>query len=90
MVRAKDAGQPYDHEAFAARVCTAVVEVVRQQIDWGIDVVSDGEAGKPGFANYVKDRLTGIVARDGLPPRISSGTSSNIYTVRFANVSIAN
>jgi 5-methyltetrahydropteroyltriglutamate--homocysteine methyltransferase len=72
MVRAKDAGQPYDHEAFPERVRTAVAEVVRQQIDCGIDVVSDGEAGKPGFANYVKDRLTGIVARDGLPPRISS------------------
>jgi 5-methyltetrahydropteroyltriglutamate--homocysteine methyltransferase len=72
MVRAKDAGQPYDHEAFAARVRTAVAEVVQQQIDCGIDVVSDGEEGKPGFANYVKDRLTGIVARDDLPPRISS------------------
>jgi 5-methyltetrahydropteroyltriglutamate--homocysteine methyltransferase len=72
MVRAKDTGQPYDHEAFATRVRTAVVEVVRRQLDSGIDVVSDGEQGKPGFANYVKDRLTGIVARDGLPPRISS------------------
>lgn len=72
MVRAKDAGQPYDHQAFAARVRSAVAEIVRRQIDCGIDIVSDGEEGKPGFANYVKDRLTGIVARDGLPPRISS------------------
>ena len=72
MVQAKEAGQPYDHTAFAARVRTAVTEVVRQQIDAGIDVVSDGELGKPGFANYVKDRLTGLVAREGLPPRISS------------------
>jgi 5-methyltetrahydropteroyltriglutamate--homocysteine methyltransferase len=72
MVRAKDAGQPYDHEAFAARVRRAVGEAVQRQIDCGIDIVSDGEEGKPGFANYVKDRLTGIVARDGLPPRISS------------------
>lgn len=72
MVRAKDAGQSYDHEAFAARVRRAVGEVVQRQIDCGIDIVSDGEEGKPGFANYVKDRLTGIVARDGLPPRIPS------------------
>ena len=69
MVRAKDAGQPYDHEAYAARVRRAVGEVVQRQIDCGIDIVSDGQEGKPGFANYVKDRLTGIVARDGLPPR---------------------
>jgi 5-methyltetrahydropteroyltriglutamate--homocysteine methyltransferase len=72
MVRAKEAGQPYDHAAFAARVRTAVAEAVGKQIDAGIDVVSDGEQGKPGFANYVKDRLTGLVAREGIPPRISS------------------
>jgi 5-methyltetrahydropteroyltriglutamate--homocysteine methyltransferase len=72
MVRAKEAGQPYDHEAFAARVRTAVAEVVGKQIAAGVDVVSDGEQGKPGFANYVKDRLTGLVAREGVPPRISS------------------
>lgn len=71
MVRAKDAGAPYDHQDFAARVRRAVVEAVQRQLDCGIDIVSDGEEGKPGFANYVKDRLTGIVARDGLPPRIS-------------------
>jgi hypothetical protein len=72
MVRVKDAGQPYDHAAFAARVRTAVAEVVGKQMDAGIDVVSDGEQGKPGFAHYVKDRLTGLVTREGLPPRISS------------------
>jgi len=72
MVRAKEAGQPYDHKAFAVRVRAAVAEVVGKQIDAGVDVVSDGEQGKPGFANYVKDRLTGLVAREGVPPRISS------------------
>ena len=72
IVRAKEAGQPYNQEAFAARVRTAVVEVVGKQIDAGVDVVSDGEQGKPGFANYVKDHLTGLVARAGVPPRISS------------------
>src|SRR5499427_2133340 len=71
-LRARESGQPYDHAALAARVRAAVAEVVRQQIDTGIDVVSDGEQGKPGFANYVKDRLTGLVAREGVPPRIPS------------------
>ena len=72
MLRAKTSDQPYDPAAFAERVRTAVAEVVRQQIDAGVDVVSDGEEGKPGFANYVKDRLTGIVAREGMRPRIFS------------------
>jgi 5-methyltetrahydropteroyltriglutamate--homocysteine methyltransferase len=72
MMRVKEADQPYDHAAFAGRVRSAVAEVVRQQIAAGVDVVSDGEEGKPGFANYVKDRLTGVVAREGMPPRMFS------------------
>src|SRR5215470_11027821 len=72
LMRLKEADQPYDQAAFAGRVRRAVAEVVRQQIDAGVDVVSDGEEGKPGFANYVKDRLTGLVAREGVPPRVSS------------------
>jgi 5-methyltetrahydropteroyltriglutamate--homocysteine methyltransferase len=72
MLRARAADQPYDPAAFAGRVRSAVAEVVRKQLDAGMDVVSDGEVGKPGFANYVKDRLTGIVAREGMRPRIFS------------------
>jgi 5-methyltetrahydropteroyltriglutamate--homocysteine methyltransferase len=72
MLRASAPDQPRDRQAFVGRVRTAVAEVVRKQVDAGVDVVSDGEQGKPGFANYVKDRLTGIVAREGMPPRIFS------------------
>jgi 5-methyltetrahydropteroyltriglutamate--homocysteine methyltransferase len=39
---------------------TAVHEAVQLQVASGIDVISDGEMGKPGFAHYVKDRLTGF------------------------------
>ena len=42
------------------RVRAAVHEVVQRQVAAGIDVISDGEMGKPGFAHYVKDRLTGF------------------------------
>jgi 5-methyltetrahydropteroyltriglutamate--homocysteine methyltransferase len=42
------------------RVCAAVHDAVRRQIAAGIDVVSDGEMSKPGFAHYVKDRLAGF------------------------------
>ena len=49
------------------RVRAAVREVVQKQAAAGIDVVSDGEIGKPGFAHYVKDRLTGF--QGALAPR---------------------
>jgi 5-methyltetrahydropteroyltriglutamate--homocysteine methyltransferase len=47
-------------EVLRERVRTAVREAVQRQVAAGIDVISDGEMGKPGFAHYVKDRLTGF------------------------------
>jgi 5-methyltetrahydropteroyltriglutamate--homocysteine methyltransferase len=47
-------------DSLRERVRAAVHEVVQRQVAAGIDVVSDGEMGKPGFAHYVKDRLSGF------------------------------
>jgi 5-methyltetrahydropteroyltriglutamate--homocysteine methyltransferase len=44
----------------------AVADIVRKQVEIGIDVVSDGETSKIGYATYIKDRLTGF---DGDSPR---------------------
>ena len=49
-----------DRDAVRQRVRAAVREAVEKQVAAGIDVVSDGEMGKPGFAHYVADRLTGF------------------------------
>jgi 5-methyltetrahydropteroyltriglutamate--homocysteine methyltransferase len=57
---AKEEGVPVDPSALAARIRTAVAEVVRKQADAGIAVVNDGEMSKPSYATYVKDRLTGF------------------------------
>lgn len=53
-------GTQEQRAAYEARVASAVTEVVEKQIDSGIDIVSDGEQGKIGFVNYVKDRLSGF------------------------------
>ena len=42
------------------RVAEAVRDVVRQQVDAGVDVVNDGEMGKIGYSTYVTSRLTGF------------------------------
>jgi 5-methyltetrahydropteroyltriglutamate--homocysteine methyltransferase len=60
MVRARANGEPVDEAAFAARVRSAVRETVEKQVEAGVDVVSDGEMGKPSFATYVSDRLAGL------------------------------
>ena len=56
----KDHGETYDHTDFARRVHQAVADIVAHQVAVGIDVVSDGEASKVGYATYIKDRLTGF------------------------------
>lgn len=65
MLKTKASGGSVDEGAFAARVKSAVAEVVRRQAELGIDVVSDGEQGKPGFQTYVADRLSGFETRPG-------------------------
>ncbi len=67
LMRVKEHGQPYDHESFSARVRRAVAEMVRQQVDNGVDIVCDGEQSKAGFAVYVKERLTGFASRPVRP-----------------------
>jgi 5-methyltetrahydropteroyltriglutamate--homocysteine methyltransferase len=57
---AKEKGVPLDKEALASQIRIAVDDVVARQKDAGVDIVSDGEMSKPGYATYVKDRLTGF------------------------------
>jgi 5-methyltetrahydropteroyltriglutamate--homocysteine methyltransferase len=43
-----------------ATIAEAVREVVRRQVEAGVDVVSDGEMSKITYATYIKDRITGF------------------------------
>src|SRR5712692_4767126 len=63
MLAARASGQPYDAAAFEARVRQAVVDIVRRQAELGIDIIDDGEQGKPGFVAYISERLAGFEAR---------------------------
>jgi 5-methyltetrahydropteroyltriglutamate--homocysteine methyltransferase len=71
MIQAKEQGLPFDNDAFAARVRSAVAEVVEKQAAAGIDIVADGEMGRFGFIPYVNERLTGLEPR---PNPASEGT----------------
>src|SRR5688572_18130797 len=67
MIQAREAGQAVDAAAFGARVESAVAEVVGKQARAGIDVVSDGEMGKPSFATYVTHRVSGLGGENNEP-----------------------
>jgi 5-methyltetrahydropteroyltriglutamate--homocysteine methyltransferase len=64
FLRAKQSGKPYDKAGYDACLKSSVAEVVREQADIGIDVVSDGEFGKSiSWSQYVLERLGGFERR---------------------------
>ena len=65
LLHAEDRGEAFDAAALARAVGDAVKEVVKRQVDIGIDVVSDGEFGKHSYTHYIKHRVSGIA---NVPP----------------------
>src|SRR4051794_35088307 len=63
LMKASASGEAVDANTYAARVRSAVADIVRQQADSGVDVVTDGEQSKPGFSAYVTERLAGFTPK---------------------------
>src|SRR6267142_1999498 len=64
FLRAKQSGKPFDRAAYDKCLTGSVGEVVRQQAEAGVDVVSDGEFGKSiSWSQYVIERLSGFERR---------------------------
>ena len=63
-------GRSFDRSAFEKALRTQVFDIVRRQVEAGIDVVNDGECSKPSFRAYLAERLEGFeaaVPRGGTP-----------------------
>ncbi|HWM76167.1 MAG TPA: epoxyalkane--coenzyme M transferase, partial [Methylomirabilota bacterium] len=69
MLESMDGGSALDPAAFDGRVRRAVADIVRQQVDAGVDIVNDGEQGKVGYSTYVRHRLTGFGGTSGVSSR---------------------
>lgn len=67
LLRLRDQGQPYDREELARCVREAVTDVVRKQVEAGVDIVTDGEQGKSGFFTYVIERFSGFERKPPVP-----------------------
>src|ERR1700745_1846811 len=65
MVLAKARREPYDHAALEARLTSAVADIVKRQVECGLDVVNDGELSKPNFTDYVSAQIAGCEKRPG-------------------------
>lgn len=62
---AKEEGVPVNRAALSEAIAAAVAEAVQKQAACGVDIVNDGEMGKPSYATYVKDRLSGFGGESG-------------------------
>ena len=68
MLQHKESGEAFDPPALATRVKSAVAEIVRRQMEAGVDIVNDGEMGKPSYSTYVKDRMSGFEGSEKSAP----------------------
>jgi 5-methyltetrahydropteroyltriglutamate--homocysteine methyltransferase len=71
-LHAKDSGGSYGAEELAATVRNSVAEVVRRQIELGIDIIDDGEHSKSSFATYARLRIGGLEKTDQVRPRLAT------------------
>ena len=65
-VFAKENEQLENEENLKSTIRAAVQDVVKKQVETGVDVVSDGEMSKISYATYIKDRISGF---EGDSPR---------------------
>ena len=72
LLRQREHGQPYDRQELARLVREAVTDVVRKQIEAGIDIITDGEQGKPSFYGYIVERFSGFERRPAAPGKEGS------------------
>jgi 5-methyltetrahydropteroyltriglutamate--homocysteine methyltransferase len=86
MLQHKESGEVVEPAALALRVKSAVAEIVHKQIDGGVDIVNDGEMGKPSYSTYVKDRLSGFdSAEKSMPLRATDLAEFRNFARRGAN-----
>ena len=85
-MRAKEEGSGINERDFDAALVGHVATIVKRQVDAGIDVVNDGECGKPSFQSYQAERLTGFERRvpaGGMPvptgPMTAGGRDEQLF-----------
>ena len=62
-MKARTLNLPYDRAALEAAIDDGVKNVVRKQVEVGIDIPNDGEFARRGFTTYIHERLVGLEPR---------------------------
>jgi 5-methyltetrahydropteroyltriglutamate--homocysteine methyltransferase len=64
QVFAEDKGEEIDRDEYERVIAEAVRDRVQHQVDAGVDIVSDGEMSKIGYATFIRHRLSGFEVGD--------------------------
>src|ERR1700684_1594241 len=65
----RDGPKAFDTPAAAKQLTEAIAGIVQRQTELGIDVIDDGEYGKPSFVSYINERLGGYEGDTRAGPR---------------------
>ena len=65
LLRLQDRGKDVDGAVLDTRISEVIDDLVALQVENGVDVVNDGEAGKMSYHVYAKHRLTGLANANG-------------------------
>ena len=69
-------GKPYDAAAYEDCLRRSVADVVKKQVEAGVDIVSDGEYGKSiSWSRYILDRIGGFEERHDQSPGFRSAVA---------------
>jgi 5-methyltetrahydropteroyltriglutamate--homocysteine methyltransferase len=97
FLAAKERGEAYDEAGYQRALTASVDDVVRRQVDAGLDIVNDGEMGKSTWITYLYERVRGleprIVPLEGssiLPPSRDRDAFPGFYAEHDAEFDQAN
>jgi 5-methyltetrahydropteroyltriglutamate--homocysteine methyltransferase len=80
-------GEPHDAEAYNRVLRASIADIVRKQLEVGLDVINDGELYKPSWSGYVGERLQGFEDRP-VPPEAEGwsfiGTEAKDFSGYFS------
>src|SRR5262245_64383816 len=67
LLRLREQVHAYDREELARQVRESVSDVVRKQVEAGIDCITDGEQSKASFFGYIIERFSGFERKPAAP-----------------------
>jgi len=91
-LHARFEGGSVDEAAYEKALARNVREIVRKQVEAGIDIVSDGECSKPSFMAYRAERIGGFeprIPKGGMPapgPVDPNGRDATLFPEYYRNV----